>query len=76
MASKPELLLQARRFQVLRLTRQVPDGTQHQYDVIKHPGSVVILPIVYMEEENQSAPSLPAVIAYGCTPLGAIYSVM
>lgn len=46
MADQPELLLQARRFQVVRLTRQVPDGSRHSYDVIKHPGSVVILPLV------------------------------
>jgi ADP-ribose pyrophosphatase len=43
---QPELLLQARRFQVLRVSRKARDGAMHQYDVIKHPGSVVILPLV------------------------------
>jgi ADP-ribose pyrophosphatase len=43
---KPEVLLEARRFQVLRLNRSTPAGKVHTYDVIKHPGSVVILPMV------------------------------
>ena len=46
MNEQPELLLNARRFQVLRVSRKARDGSMHQYEVIKHPGSVVILPLV------------------------------
>jgi len=41
-----ELLLQARRFQVVRIAHQVPDGTLHNHEVVLHPGAVVILPLV------------------------------
>jgi ADP-ribose pyrophosphatase len=43
---KPAVLLTARRFQVVRLSRPARDGSIHQYDVIKHPGSIVILPMI------------------------------
>jgi ADP-ribose pyrophosphatase len=43
---QPELLLQARRFKVLRASRQMADGSVHTHEIIKHPGSVVILPLI------------------------------
>jgi ADP-ribose pyrophosphatase len=41
-----ELLLQARRFQVVRETHRTPDGREHVRDIVRHPGAVVILPLV------------------------------
>ena len=41
-----ELLLQAKRFRVLRMRRQLADGAMHEHDVVVHPGSVVIVPLV------------------------------
>jgi ADP-ribose pyrophosphatase len=46
MSDKSTVLLQARRFQVLQVSRRDASGSTHIYDVIKHPGSVVILPLV------------------------------
>ncbi|HEY2827987.1 MAG TPA: NUDIX hydrolase [Pirellulales bacterium] len=46
MNKQPEVLLQARRFQVLRISRRTPDGSTHTHEVVKHPGSVVILPVL------------------------------
>lgn len=50
MNQKPELLLEARRFKVLRVLHPAPDGSVHEYEVIKHPGSVVILPLVAADQ--------------------------
>jgi ADP-ribose pyrophosphatase len=41
-----ELLLQARRFQVVRMSRSLPNGTMHAHDVVLHPGAVILLPMV------------------------------
>jgi ADP-ribose pyrophosphatase len=41
-----ELLLQARRFQVVRMSRSLPNGTLHAHDVVLHPGAVILLPMV------------------------------
>jgi ADP-ribose pyrophosphatase len=41
-----ELLLQARRFQVVRMSRKLPNGSVHAHDVVLHPGAVIILPMV------------------------------
>jgi ADP-ribose pyrophosphatase len=46
MKDEPELLLQARRFKVVRMSRSLPDGKTHTHDVVLHPGAVVILPMV------------------------------
>jgi ADP-ribose pyrophosphatase len=46
MGNKPTLLLQARRFQVLQISRQDAKGSVHTHEIIQHPGSVVILPLV------------------------------
>jgi ADP-ribose pyrophosphatase len=44
--ASPELLLQARRFQVVRMSRSLPNGTLHTNDVVLHPGAVIILPMI------------------------------
>lgn len=44
--SESELLLEARRFRVVRMAATVPDGTVHLREIIRHPGAVVILPIL------------------------------
>jgi ADP-ribose pyrophosphatase len=46
MGDDSTVLLQARRFQVLRVSRKDAKGSVHTHEVIKHPGSVVILPLV------------------------------
>ncbi|MCC7085566.1 MAG: NUDIX hydrolase [Pirellulales bacterium] len=46
MSDQPELLLQARRFHVVRISRQLADGTTCTHDVVMHPGAVVILPMI------------------------------
>jgi ADP-ribose pyrophosphatase len=46
MKDEPELLLQARRFRVVRMSRSLSDGKTHTHDVVLHPGAVVILPMV------------------------------
>ncbi len=40
------LLLQARRFRVVAVQETVQDGTSRQRDVIRHSGSVAIVPVV------------------------------
>jgi ADP-ribose pyrophosphatase len=40
----PECLLETSRFRVERLRRELPDGTVKQREIIRHPGSVVIMP--------------------------------
>lgn len=41
-----ELLLTASRFQVWRLEQRLADGSSHAREVVKHPGAVVVLPIL------------------------------
>lgn len=41
-----ELLLQARRFQVVRQSYTACDGSHHTREVIRHPGAVTILPLL------------------------------
>jgi ADP-ribose pyrophosphatase len=41
-----ELLLQARRFNVFRETLITPEGKPLTRDVVRHPGAVVVLPMV------------------------------
>jgi ADP-ribose pyrophosphatase len=43
---QPELLLEAKRFRVLRMHRQLEGGAVHDYDVVMHPGSVVVVPML------------------------------
>jgi ADP-ribose pyrophosphatase len=42
----PEYLLQTPRFRVERLRRELADGTLKQREIVRHPGSVVIVPWV------------------------------
>lgn len=44
--SEDELLLQTRRFSVVRRRATSPTGKVHDRDVVLHPGAVVILPLV------------------------------
>ena len=44
--SVPEILFRARRFQVERAIQTMPDGSQHVREVVRHPGAVVILPLL------------------------------
>ena len=41
-----EILLETRRFRVLRRTQTLPDGRRHAREVIEHPGAVGIVPMV------------------------------
>ena len=41
-----EVLLETSRFNVERVTQQLPEGDLHSREVIRHPGAVVILPIL------------------------------
>ena len=42
----PEVLYQARRFRVERVTQHSADGSQHVKEVVRHPGAVVIVPLL------------------------------
>lgn len=42
----PNLLLETSRFRVVRVTRQLPNGGTKTREVVRHPGAVVILPMV------------------------------
>jgi len=42
----PEVLYQAKRFRVERVTQLSADGSRHSKDVVRHPGAVAILPIL------------------------------
>lgn len=41
-----EVLLKTARFDVERVTQRLPDGRLHSREVVRHPGAVVILPIL------------------------------
>jgi folate-binding protein YgfZ len=45
-----ELLLETRRFRVVRVTEPCMDGSRREREVVRHPGSVVILPLVSPHE--------------------------
>ncbi len=42
----PEVLYQAKRFRLERVTQVSADGSRHVKDVIRHPGAVAILPLL------------------------------
>ena len=44
--SVPEILFRAQRFQVERAIQTMPDGSRHVREVVRHPGAVVILPLL------------------------------
>jgi ADP-ribose pyrophosphatase len=41
-----EVLLEARRFRVVRVSETLPDGGSRVRDIVEHPGSVVVVPLV------------------------------
>ncbi|MBI2825011.1 MAG: NUDIX hydrolase [Planctomycetia bacterium] len=43
---EPEILLETRRFRVVRRVERMPDGQTHARDVIEHPGAVGIVPVL------------------------------
>jgi ADP-ribose pyrophosphatase len=66
----PEILYQGWRFRIERAVQVTPDGVRHERQVIRHPGAVVILPILddgrvcfirnYRVAVNQTLIELPA----------------
>jgi ADP-ribose pyrophosphatase len=44
--TEPEILLKARRFEVVRLQYRTGDGQIHTREVARHPGAVTILPLI------------------------------
>jgi ADP-ribose pyrophosphatase len=44
--SDPEILFQGQRFHVERIVQKTPDGSGHVREVVRHPGAVVILPLL------------------------------
>ena len=46
MSSESEVLLVAKRFRVVREIQRTADGALHAREIVQHPGSVVILPMV------------------------------
>ncbi len=44
--NNPNVLFQAQRFRVERVVQTMPDGSRHVREVVRHPGAVVILPLL------------------------------
>jgi ADP-ribose pyrophosphatase len=44
--SNPNILFQGCRFRVERAVQVTPDGVEHVREVVRHPGAVVILPVL------------------------------
>jgi ADP-ribose pyrophosphatase len=42
----PDILFQAKRFRVERVVQVTPDGVEHVREIVRHPGAVVILPLL------------------------------
>ncbi len=42
----PEVLYQAKRFRVERVTQESADGSRHDRDIVRHPGAVTIVPLL------------------------------
>ncbi len=42
----PEVLYQAKRFRVERVTQESADGSRHAKDIVRHPGAVAIVPLL------------------------------
>jgi folate-binding protein YgfZ len=45
-----EVLLETKRFRVVRVTEPCTDGSRREREVVRHPGSVVIVPVVSAHE--------------------------
>jgi ADP-ribose pyrophosphatase len=46
MTTDPNTLLEARRFRVVRVMETTADGAQRAREIVRHPGSVTIVPMV------------------------------
>ncbi|NIL98887.1 MAG: NUDIX domain-containing protein [Planctomycetales bacterium] len=46
MAEQRELLLETRKFRVVRIVRPWPDGQVRHREIVEHPGAVTIVPLV------------------------------
>jgi ADP-ribose pyrophosphatase len=46
MTTPPEVLFQAARFRVERVTHESADGRRHSKDIVRHPGAVTIIPLL------------------------------
>jgi len=44
--NEPEVLYQAKRFRVERVTQESSDGSRHARDIVRHPGAVTIVPLL------------------------------
>jgi ADP-ribose pyrophosphatase len=44
--SNPKILFQAHRFRIEQVVQTTPDGVEHIREVVRHPGAVVILPLL------------------------------
>ena len=44
--SMPEVLYQAKRFRVERVTQESADGSRHAKEIVRHPGAVAIVPLL------------------------------
>ena len=44
--STPEILYQAKRFRVERVTQESADGSRHVREIVRHPGAVTIVPLL------------------------------
>jgi len=44
--SNPTILFKGYRFRVERAVQVTPDGVEHVREVVRHPGAVVILPLL------------------------------
>jgi ADP-ribose pyrophosphatase len=42
----PDILFRAKRFNVERVVQVMPDGSHHVREIIRHPGAVVLLPLL------------------------------
>ncbi len=70
MSDESKLLLETSRFRVYRANQQLADGSLHPREIVRHPGSVVILPMTdddrvclienYRIAVDQSLVELPA----------------
>jgi ADP-ribose pyrophosphatase len=43
----PLVLFEGKRFRVERVIQTLPDGSQHEKQVVRHPGAVVLLPLLH-----------------------------
>jgi ADP-ribose pyrophosphatase len=43
---EPEILFRAKRFNIERVEQIMPDGSRHAREIVRHPGAVVLLPLL------------------------------